>query len=230
MTNLSANRCMEMETTCKKSATHGVYAGIDARSHSGGWQIGGQALKWRRIRLRALLTRFIGVAVFAFGSADATEADVTLRVDHPAPAWSLADPGGGMVEFPADARGHPAVVLFWATWCPFCKALMPHLQEIRERYADSGVQVFAVNIREDGDPVAFVSESGYDFVVALDGDAVAERYGVRGTPGLFVVGRDGRIVMNRFLITLDDSQRGPAGSATAWARLVREALDQALRD
>lgn len=185
---------------------------------------------WRGFRLRALLTSIVAVAVFALVRTDATAADVTLRVGQPAPAWSLADPAGGMVRFPEDARGRPAVVLFWATWCPFCKALMPHLQEIRERYADSGVQVFAVNIREDGDPVAFVSDSGYDFMVALDGDAVAEQYGVMGTPGLFVVGRDGRIAMNRFLVTLDDSQRGPASAATAWARLVRETLDQTLQD
>jgi thiol-disulfide isomerase/thioredoxin len=185
---------------------------------------------WQGFRLRVVLTSIIAVAVFALVRADATAADVTLRVGQPAPAWSLADPSGEMVRFPEDARGRPAVMLFWATWCPFCRALMPHLQEIRAHYADSGVQIFAVNIREDGDPVAFVSESSYDFIVALDGDAVAERYGVMGTPGLFVVGRHGRIAMNRFLITLEDSQRGPAGSATAWARLVREALDQTLQE
>ncbi|MCP5091039.1 MAG: redoxin domain-containing protein, partial [Gammaproteobacteria bacterium] len=25
----------------------------------------------------------------------------------------------------------PVILLFWATWCPYCKALMPHLQSIR---------------------------------------------------------------------------------------------------
>lgn len=221
---------MEMPATCKKSAAQRVYVFMPPPARIRAVGDSRPARYLGKFNLRAQLTSVIALALFALVRTDAVEADVTLRVGHPAPAWTLDEFGGGTVRFPADARGQPAVVLFWATWCPFCKALMPHLQEIRERYADSGVQVFAVNIREDGDPVAFASESGYDFIFALDGDAVAAQYGVRGTPGLFVVGRDGRIAMNRFLITLDDSQHGPAGSAAAWARLVREALDRALQD
>ena len=43
-----------------------------------------------------------------------------------APAWSGSDLiSGDTVEFPAVLKGKPAVILFWATWCPYCKEFMP---------------------------------------------------------------------------------------------------------
>src|SRR3546814_9228256 len=34
------------------------------------------------------------------------------------------------------SAGRPTVVLFWATWCPYCKALMPHLQSMLDEYGN----------------------------------------------------------------------------------------------
>ncbi len=168
----------------------------------------------------------------------AREAAPPLPHGADAPTWNLPSPSGTPVEFPADADDRPAVLLFWATWCPWCKALMPHLQSIREDYADQGVRVFAVSVWDDGDPAGFVARNGYDFVLALEGDEVAYGYGVTGTPGLFVVDGDGTVAMNRFLIDLTERVAPPPGrdslppaqSAQAWAGLVRESLDRLLAD
>ena len=101
---------------------------------------------------------------------------------------------------------------------------MSYLERIREDYAEHGVQVFAVNIKEDGDPALFARESGFDFVYALDGDPVAAEYSVRFTPGLFVVNADGTIAFRRRSTEL------PPGREVAeyWAGRVREALDSSL--
>ena len=50
---------------------------------------------------------------------------------------------------------------------------------------------------EDGDPVAELRERGQTFTLVRDGDAIAALYGVKGTPGLFLVSRDGEIVYKR---------------------------------
>ena len=74
---------------------------------------------------------------------------------------------------------------------------MPYLEEIRRNNEQHDVQVFAINIKEDGDPAAFANRNDFEFVYLLDGEAVAERYAVRFTPGLFVVDKNGTIVFRR---------------------------------
>jgi thiol-disulfide isomerase/thioredoxin len=37
-----------------------------------------------------------------------------------APAWSARDFSGRTVAFPDATAGKPAVVMFWAMWCPYC--------------------------------------------------------------------------------------------------------------
>ncbi len=141
-----------------------------------------------------------------------------------APTFTLADPDGVAIEFPAAAGSSPSVLLFWATWCPYCKAVMPYLDGIARRYADRDVTIFAVNIKEDGDPRAFAADSGYLFRWLLDGDAVAESYGVRYTPGILVVDGGGTIVYRR------ESTDMPPGRKVAeyWAERIEAALDLSL--
>lgn len=112
-----------------------------------------------------------------------------------APNWTLHTPDGTSVELEEVSRTKPQIILFWATWCPYCKALMPQIQSLRYEYGDS-IGVLAVNIMEDGDPVTYLEEAGLDFTLLLDGDAVAEQYGIQGTPGVIIVDTNQQIRFN----------------------------------
>ena len=142
----------------------------------------------------------------------------------PAPAWTMETDDGTEVSFPEDAQGDASILLFWATWCPYCKAVMPYLDKIVDDYAEHGVRVFAIDFKDDGDPVAMIDELGYDFVVLPLGDLVADDYGVWSAPGILVVDGDGMVVYRR------GHTRAPPGTKIAefWDSEVRAALDQAL--
>jgi cytochrome c biogenesis protein CcmG/thiol:disulfide interchange protein DsbE len=103
-----------------------------------------------------------------------------------APDWTLDATDGRTVTFHDDAAGHPAVLLFWTTWCPYCRALFPHLVAVQSDYAARGVRFYALNVWEDADPVAYFRAHGYDMTLLLAADLVAEDYGIEGTPGVVV--------------------------------------------
>ena len=151
-----------------------------------------------------------------------------------APDWTLSTADGRTINLAEEAQKQTVVVLFWATWCPYCKALMPHLQSIRLEYGDD-VKILAVNIFEDDDPVAFLSNAGYDFELLIDGDAVAKQYEIMGTPGVLVIDADRAIRFDlRTLPTISppDNGKKPSHSRKAayrapyWAAEIRKGIDK----
>jgi len=115
------------------------------------------------------------------------------EVGDMAPSWQLESTDGERVRFPAVSEDRPIFVLFWATWCPYCKALMPRLAGLKKEFAAHDLEVYAIDIAEQGDPVPEIRARDLPLVVLLNGDGVAERYGVEMLPALFLV-RDGRVL------------------------------------
>lgn len=165
-----------------------------------------------------LLTLVMLLGVASKLQAQAIDAGMT------APEWELTDSEGRDVAFPEDTEGRPSILFFWASWCPYCHIVMPYLQRIVEDYADHGIKVYAINFKDDVDPVAYMAEKGHDFVVLGLGDLVADDYGVISSPGLLVVDSEGTVTYRR------RRTQAPPGTAIAevWDQQVREALDQAL--
>jgi thiol-disulfide isomerase/thioredoxin len=130
------------------------------------------------IAVTAIMTLSLLAASVSAGDADDREL---------VPDWTLQGADGTPLNFYQHSADRPAVILFWATWCPYCRQLMPHLEKLRQEFAPAGVNFYALDIWEDGDPVAYMKENGYGFHLLLNGDEVAKTYGVKGTPGLFVV-------------------------------------------
>ncbi|MGQ0501504.1 MAG: redoxin domain-containing protein [Panacagrimonas sp.] len=138
-----------------------------------------------------------------------------------APAWSLKTPDGHVVNYPADAHGQPTVLMFWPSWCPFSRALQPYVQTIWEDYRDRGVNVWTINVREDGDPVQTMRDRGLSFPLLLNGDPLMHDYRVQRTPWLVVMDGKQNILYTR-----------PANPPTPIdvAKRVRETLNGLLGD
>jgi len=150
--------------------------------------------------------------------------------------FSLETAGGAMLDLPAEQQGI-GVYLFWASWCPYCRALMPHLQSLEDEFG-SEVTIYALNFRDQQDPAAYLGEHGFDFVLLPQADDVAEKWGVQGTPGLFIVDRGGRIRFNLYDVLatnppgfeeLNHTQRAQR-RAPFWAARIRESLDEVVSD
>ncbi|MFJ3388351.1 redoxin domain-containing protein [Lysinibacillus sp. NPDC086135] len=65
------------------------------------------------------------------------------------PDFTLTSLDGKNVTL-SELRGKKVVLNFWATWCPPCKAEMPHMQNYYEQYAKKdNVEIIAVNLTSE---------------------------------------------------------------------------------
>jgi thiol-disulfide isomerase/thioredoxin len=141
-----------------------------------------------------------------------------------APTWKGIDlVDGSQIEFPEILNDKPAVLVFWATWCPYCKAFMPYVKEIQADYAKHGIQIISFNALERGigDPKAYVDTLRFPLVAIAEADNIAQQYDVQFIPGLMIVDADGMIVYRRKNTDL------PAGKTVSqqWSEEVRQVLD-----
>lgn len=129
------------------------------------------------------------------------------------PAVMLATLDGTPVSLPELAKGRPAVINLWATWCPPCIREMPMLAAAQQRDKDV-VYIFA-DLGESADTVsAFLRQRGLSMQnVLLDPhSATAKAVGSSGTPTTLFFNASGQMV---------DAHLGPLSDASLAARLEK---------
>ena len=105
------------------------------------------------------------------------------------------------------APGRTAVVDLWATWCPPCRASIPHLNEINKKFKDKGLVIIGVSNEDKATVTDFRKKLPMDYNVALDKESkLSEKFGIEGIPHAFVVGKDGKIVWQGHPMQLEEAQ------------------------
>jgi thiol-disulfide isomerase/thioredoxin len=115
------------------------------------------------------------------------------QVGAAAPDWTLTDAAGKEHKL-SDYKGKVVVLDFWATWCGPCKAAMPGVQAIHDKYKGKGVAVFGMNCWENSDAPKYMKDNKYTYGLLLKADEVAGKYGVSGIPTIYVIGTDGKVL------------------------------------
>jgi len=105
---------------------------------------------------------------------------------------------GGQVDL-AQYRGRIVLVHFWATWCEPCKADLPTLKDLLERYGKAGFTIVGVNL--DNSPeeaVQFVQENRLNWAHIHEPGGLesrlANQWGILTMPTMFLVGADGKVI------------------------------------
>jgi peroxiredoxin len=99
----------------------------------------------------------------------------------------------------AELRGKVVLVNFWGTYCGPCLREMPKVLDTHRKFAPRGFETVAVAMRQDRpEKVAeFTRQRALPFKVVFDasGEIAREFDKVRITPTIFVLDRNGRVLM-----------------------------------
>jgi thiol-disulfide isomerase/thioredoxin len=96
----------------------------------------------------------------------------------------------------AALQGKVIFLNFWATWCGPCRAEVPDLIALQDRYKDR-LQIIGLNV-DDDDPAEiqkYVEETGINYPVAMTSNDIRIQYGgIPALPTSFVLDTEGRVV------------------------------------
>ncbi len=100
-------------------------------------------------------------------------------------------------------EGRVALVDFYASWCPPCRAeIKDNLVPLWAKYKDRGLVIVGLNVWERGDRAKreaahqkVMADLGITYPQLVDSTSVAtDVYGVRGIPQILLIGKDGTIL------------------------------------
>jgi thiol-disulfide isomerase/thioredoxin len=123
---------------------------------------------------------------------------VTLRFfRNPAAAPAFVAHALDGSEISSDSlRGKVVLVNFWATWCPPCRAEIPDLVALQEKYRDQ-LQIIGVSEDEGGPEVVkrFVADHHMNYPVVMTSPDIEKKFpGIGALPTSFVIDRQARLV------------------------------------
>ena len=110
------------------------------------------------------------------------------------------------LEATPELKGKPAIVEFWATWCPPCRKSIPHLNELNKKYKDKGLVIVGISDEDQKTVETFRKSTPMEYYVALDKKGLGQKFGVTGIPHAFVVGKDGKVIWEGHPMQLTDAE------------------------
>jgi cytochrome c biogenesis protein CcmG/thiol:disulfide interchange protein DsbE len=118
-----------------------------------------------------------------------------VRNPDPAPDFKLTSLDGKPLTLAA-FQGKVVFLNFWATWCGPCRAEVPDLVALQEKYKDH-LQIIGLDVDDDdtAEIQKYVTETGIDYPVAMTPDDLRIQYGgIPALPTSFVLDTEGRVV------------------------------------
>jgi peroxiredoxin len=112
-----------------------------------------------------------------------------------APEFALKDISGVERKL-SDFKNKVVIIDFWATWCPPCKAEIPHFIDLYSQYKDQGLEIIGISLDFGGEKIlpAFINKNNINYTILLGGEEVSDLYGgIAAIPTTFIIDKDGYI-------------------------------------
>lgn len=125
--------------------------------------------------------------------AETTAETSKKKAYKPAPDFALVDISGRETRL-SDFTGKVVILDFWATWCPPCRAEIPHFIELYNEYKDDGLEIIGVTMDWNASKQAgpFAVKNGINYTILIGKQEVGDLYGgIISIPTTFIIDREG---------------------------------------
>lgn len=115
-----------------------------------------------------------------------------------------------------DLKGRVFLLDFWGSWCGPCKASMPHLKDLYERYKDHGFEIVGV-AQEQGKTLPesklswtkAIDELGIHWINVLNNEGketldIVKAYNISGFPTKILIDTEGKVILRVIASATDD--------------------------
>ena len=136
---------------------------------------------------------------------DAQYAATLLKTGTEAPDFTLDDIQGKAVSL-SNFSGRKVVLVFWASWCPDCRAEVPELKALSAAVDPAKVAFVSVSFDRTLEALQqYVGENYLPGVQLFDPagkkeSKVAELYGVKWIPSLYLIGEQGKVELGTVML------------------------------
>ena len=122
---------------------------------------------------------------------------VQLQPGQPAIPLETVDTEGKPFSL-SQYKGKPLLMVFWASWCPFCRREQPHVAQAYQKYKAQGLEVVGISLDTDLNRLKqYTTQHNMPWRQLCDGKKwqsdLVKRYGVRSIPFSLLIGRDGKV-------------------------------------
>ncbi len=139
-------------------------------------------MRLRRIGILALLILLVGVGCGG-NKGPAGEGG----------GFALPSLDGDTVRLDA-LKGKVVLIDFWATWCPPCKAYVPYLVGLQNKYRADGFVVLGVSNDGVGAMQQFRDNTGINYRLLVADNETMRRYKITAIPTSYLLDKKGNVV------------------------------------
>jgi len=133
-------------------------------------------------------TLMIGLAAMGCGAKEAGSR-------KPAADFTVKTLDGNSLRL-SSLKGKVVLLDFWATWCPPCRAEVPHFKKLYDQYKGKGLEIIGLALDEEGEAAVrpFAQQNGIHYPLAIGSQDLAQSYGgIFGIPTTFLIDKQGKI-------------------------------------
>jgi len=124
-------------------------------------------------------------------------------IGQQAPDFTLETLSGKEINMTQYRDGQPAMIFFWATWCPHCRVQLRELSLQQEQIEGKGIKIILVDVGEGLPKVrSYMEANNISFDIFFDTNTeLASEYQIVGVPTFFFIDKDGIIVSAENILT-----------------------------
>ena len=129
--------------------------------------------------------------------------NIGIEEGQTAPNFELTDTDGNKINL-KELRGSIVLIDFMAIWCGPCETEIGHLKDVQLNYSSHGVKIVSIDVDNSESSAqlkGFKQNHSCDWLFAAGGGGVAETYGVKSIPTIYIIDKQGIITYKNVGLT-----------------------------